>query len=52
MPIYEQTIDLPTSDGTLEGAASAEMAREVLSRAMSQKRRADIKETNFLKTMR
>ena len=52
IPIYEQTVDLPTSDGTLEGAAGAEMAREVLTRAMRKKRRADIKESNFLKTMR
>lgn len=51
MPIYEQTIDLPVSDGSLEGAIRASEAREELSKAMRAKRRADIKEKNFLKAM-
>ena len=41
VPIYEQSVDLP------EGAA----ARQELSKAMREKRRKDIKEANFLKSM-
>ena len=52
VPLYEQTVDLPTSDGTLEGAANAEAAQKELQRAMRKKRKADIKEANFLRTMR
>lgn len=51
VPLYEQTIDLPASDGTLEGATNADAAREDLTKAMRTKRRADIKESNFLRTM-
>jgi large subunit ribosomal protein L54 len=51
IPIYEQTIDLPASDGSLETAVSAGAAREELTKAMRGKRRADIKEKNFLKAM-
>jgi large subunit ribosomal protein L54 len=51
VPIYEQTIDLPASDGSLEGAVRAGEAREELTKAMRGKRRADIKEKNFLKAM-
>jgi large subunit ribosomal protein L54 len=51
VPIYEQSIDMPTGDGTPEGAMLAEAAREELTKALRQKRRATIKETNFLKTM-
>ncbi|KAH6637885.1 mitochondrial ribosomal protein L37-domain-containing protein [Boeremia exigua] len=51
IPLYEQTIDLPTGDGSLEGAVQAAGARGELTKSMRNKRRADIKETNFLKTM-
>ena len=51
VPIYEQTIDLPAGDGTLEGAVKAASAREDLTKAMRNKRRATIKEANFLKAM-
>jgi len=51
VPIYEQTIDLPASDGSLEGAFHAAGVREELTKAMRGKRRADIKEKNFLKAM-
>lgn len=51
VPIYEQTIDLPAGDGTLEGAVKAGEAREELTKAMRAKRRAAIKEKNFLKAM-
>jgi large subunit ribosomal protein L54 len=51
IPIYEQTIDLPAGDGSLEGAVQAAGAREELTKAMRNKRRADIEEKNFLKAM-
>lgn len=51
VPVYEQTIDLPSSDGTPEGTAQAAAARDGLTKAMRGKRRADIKEKNFLKAM-
>lgn len=51
VPIYEQTIDLPAGDGTLAGAIVAQQAREELTKAMRGKRRAAIKENNFLKAM-
>jgi large subunit ribosomal protein L54 len=51
VPLYEQSIDLPAGDGTVEGAMDAERAREELTKAMRVKRRAAIKEQNFLKTM-
>jgi large subunit ribosomal protein L54 len=51
VPIYEQSIDMPVGDGTVEGAMLAETARQELRKAMRGKRRATIKETNFLKTM-
>lgn len=51
IPLYEQTIDLPTGDGSLEGAFEAAGARGELTKSMRNKRRANIKETNFLKTM-
>ena len=52
VPIYEQTIDLPAGDGSLESAVDAAAAREELRKAMRVKRRAAIKENNFLKAMR
>jgi large subunit ribosomal protein L54 len=51
VPIYEQTIDLPGGDGSLAGAVEAAGAREELTKAMRNKRRATIKEANFLKAM-
>jgi large subunit ribosomal protein L54 len=51
VPIYEQTIDLPAGDGSLAGAVEAAGAREELTKAMRDKRRATIKEANFLKAM-
>jgi large subunit ribosomal protein L54 len=51
VPIYEQTVDLPRGDGSLKGAVEAAEAREELTKAMRDKRRAGIKEKNFLKAM-
>ncbi|KAF2739299.1 hypothetical protein EJ04DRAFT_540924 [Polyplosphaeria fusca] len=51
VPIYEQTIDLPAGNGTLKGAVQAIAARDELTKAMRIKRRANIKEANFLKAM-
>jgi|TARA_R110002003_G_scaffold126_48_gene11835 large subunit ribosomal protein L54 len=51
VPIYEQTIDLPAGDGSLPGAVKAAEARDELTKAMRDKRRATIKEANFLKAM-
>jgi large subunit ribosomal protein L54 len=51
VPIYEQSLDLPTGDGTVEGAIEAARARKELTKAMREKRRSVIKESNFLKTM-
>ena len=51
IPLYEQTVDLPAGDGTVEGAAKASDARGELTKAMRDKRRAQIKERNFLKAM-
>jgi len=42
---------LPAGDGTVEGAVQALGAREELKKAMRVKRRANIKEGNFLKSM-
>ncbi|KAF2187745.1 hypothetical protein K469DRAFT_628687 [Zopfia rhizophila CBS 207.26] len=52
VPIYEQTIDLPSGDGSVQGAVKAQGAREELTKAMRVKRRGAIKEANFLKAMR
>lgn len=52
IPIYEQSIDLPAGDGTVRGAIEAGEARQDLTKAMRDKRRAKIKEDNFLKAMR
>lgn len=51
IPLTEQTIDLPTGDGSLEGAVAAAGARGELTKALRDKRRAGIKEANFLKAM-
>ena len=52
IPIYEQSIDLPAGDGSVRGAIEAGEARQDLTKAMRDKRRAKIKEDNFLKAMR
>jgi large subunit ribosomal protein L54 len=51
VPIYEQTVDLPAGDGSLAGAVEAASARDELTKAMRNKRKAIIKEANFLKAM-
>jgi large subunit ribosomal protein L54 len=51
VPIYEQTVDLPAGDGSLAGAVEAANARDELTKAMRNKRKAIIKEANFLKAM-
>jgi large subunit ribosomal protein L54 len=51
IPITEQTIDLPVGDGSLETAVRAAQARGELTKAMRERRRAGIKEANFLKAM-
>ena len=52
VPIYEQSIDLPSGDGTVLGARQAGDARGELTKRMREKRRAKVKEDNFLKGMR
>ncbi|EME88014.1 uncharacterized protein MYCFIDRAFT_125120 [Pseudocercospora fijiensis CIRAD86] len=52
IPLYEQSIDLPFGDGTVQGSLRASEARDELTRAMRQKRRSKIKEDNFLREMR
>ena len=52
VPIYEQSIDLPSGDGTVQGAVEAATARSDLTKAMRAKRRSKIKEDNFLRTMK
>lgn len=52
IPLYEQSIDLPGGDGTIEGNKVAYQAQEELTRAMREKRRSKIKEDNFLREMR
>jgi large subunit ribosomal protein L54 len=51
IPINEQTIDLPTGDGTEAGVMQAANANIELRKALRAKRRAAIKEANFLRTM-
>lgn len=51
VPLYEQSIDLPFGDGSVEGARVADKARDDLTKSMREKRRAKIKEDNFLRTM-
>lgn len=51
VPLYEQTIDLPSGDGSLNAAKEAGQARQELTKAMREKRRSKIKEANFLKEM-
>ena len=52
VPLYEQSIDLPGGDGTIEGNKQAYEAQDELTKAMRQKRRSKIKEDNFLREMR
>nr|POF12859.1 54s ribosomal protein l37, mitochondrial [Quercus suber] len=52
IPIYEQSVDLPAGDGGLQASLDAGVARRELTRAMRQKRKAAIKEDNFLRSMR
>lgn len=52
VPLYEQTVDLESGDGSVEGAQRAMEARGELTKAMRKKRRADIKERNFLGGLR
>ena len=51
IPLYEQSIDLPAGDGTVEGARQAGEARGDLTKALRQERKRKIKEANFLKAM-
>jgi large subunit ribosomal protein L54 len=48
VPLEEQTIDLPSGDGTAEGGRLAEQARADLNLAMRKSRRKSIKERNYL----
>lgn len=50
--MYEQSIDLPGGDGTLQGALEAGEARGELTSSMRDMRRKKIKEQNFLKAMK
>lgn len=52
VPIEEQTIDLPHAAGSVESALEAQDSRLDLRRALRQKRRSGIKESNYLKTMK
>ncbi|KAK4560881.1 hypothetical protein LTR86_005461 [Recurvomyces mirabilis] len=51
IPLYEQSIDLPAGDGTVEGAMQAGEARGELNQSMRGMRRKKIKEDNFLRGM-
>jgi len=52
IPIYEQSVDLPAGEGSVEAALDAKEARGELQKAMREKRRKGIKEQNFLKAMK
>ena len=52
VPLEHQSIDLPSGDGTVDGALEAVQARDDLTTAMRRARRKSIKEGNFLKSMR
>ena len=51
VPLYEQSVDLPGGDGSVEGSKLAGEARSGLTKAMRDKRRKAIKEDNFLRAM-
>ena len=52
IPINEQSIDLPTGDKTEAGVKQAMDTSKELTKALRAKRRAAIKEANFLRTMK
>lgn len=52
VPFDHQTIDLPSGDGTVQGAIEASKVRENLRDAMRTRRRKEIKTRNYLGTMR
>ena len=53
VPLEQQTVDLASNGSqNIEGALEAVDARDALTKAMRVKRRAIIKENNFLKGMR
>lgn len=53
IPLVERSIDLPSNpQHSIQGAIEASEARQELTRALRAKRRASIKEKNFLKGMR
>lgn len=53
IPISQQSIDLPQNvEGSVDGALEAIDKREEVRKAMRGDRRAKIKETNYLKSMR
>ncbi len=53
IPLQQQTVNLAANEeGTTEGAVAATSAREELRRAMRRERKAKIKESNYLKSMR
>lgn len=51
VPLYEQSVDLPGGDGSLQGSKEAGDARGGLTKALRDKRRKAIKEDNFLRAM-
>jgi large subunit ribosomal protein L54 len=52
VPIEEQTVDLPHNPSrSVSGAVEAQESRDDLRKAMRNRRRSGIKESNYLKTM-
>lgn len=52
VPIHEQSSELPFgADGTLTSRKEAFAARAALTKSLRQRRRATIKETNYVKSM-
>ena len=51
VPLYAQSIDLVSGDGSEEGAIEAQLVRSQLTKSLRQQRRSKIKEANFLKSM-
>ncbi|KAI9719550.1 MAG: hypothetical protein M1828_006179 [Chrysothrix sp. TS-e1954] len=52
VPMYAQSVDLPAGEGSEEAVLAAQEARMELTKSLRQKRRSEIKESNFLKAMR
>ncbi len=52
VPVQEQSVDLPSGDGTVRGALEAVGKRLEVTRALRVVRRKGIKEANFLRGMR